>query len=85
MNGSDSENQAVSPIVKGTCRFEELKLSSMNEDESKKLVIVQAMFSLLENMNETEADETPIIQEENSISQGIVKICKESKGRGWYC
>ena len=51
----------------------------MNEDESKKQVIVQAMFSLLDNMSDTETNETPTNIENYHVSPGIVKICKESK------
>lgn len=51
----------------------------MNEDESKKQVIVQAMFSLLDNMNDSDTSETPMNLENCSLSPGIAKICKESE------
>lgn len=56
----------------------------MNEDESKKQVIVQAMFSLLDNMNDSDTSETPMNLENCSLSPGIAKICKESEKWYWW-
>ena len=84
----NAEQQAATSLVSGTCRFEELLLTSANEDESRRLSSVQAIYHLLQNGEEEFADSFPSDQEENtpilshssSLSPDpfISSICHES-------
>lgn len=50
-----AEHLATTSLVSGTCRLEELLLTSANEDESRRLSSVQAMCSLLRNGEDEES------------------------------
>ena len=78
-------------MVSGTCRFEELLLTSANEDESRRLRSVQAVYHLLLNGEEqffdsslsSEGDETPVLSYTPSTVPNpfIASICHESGER----
>lgn len=73
-DGSDS-------LVASTCRLEELKMTSMNEDESRKLVLIQAMCPILNDTMEEESDTDSMqIVDSNreEIRPVIAAICQQS-------
>lgn len=78
-------------MVSGTCRFEELLLTSANEDESRRLRSVQAVYHLLQNGEEqfldsslsSEGEDTPVPSHTPSTAPNpfIASICHESGER----
>ena len=92
-NNRNAEQQAATSLVSGTCRFEELLLTSANEDESRRLSSVQAIYHLLQNGEEQSLDSSPSEQEESTpvLSRTpsttpnpfISFICRESRERSF--
>lgn len=78
-----AENQATSTFVSSTCRLEELKLTSANEDESHKIEIIQAMCSILDNNSderiESQNDSERIESQSVSVSDKLTQICIQSR------
>lgn len=72
-----AEHLATTSLVSGTCRLEELLLTSANEDESRRLNSVQAMYSLLRNDEDEAGMEsmTHPLQANHFISS----ICNQSE------
>ena len=91
MMNRNAEQHAATPLVSGTCRFEELLLTSANEDESRRLSSVQAIYHLLQNGDEQSPDSplsdqeesTPVLSHTPSTAPNpfIVSICHESDVR----
>lgn len=76
-----AENQATSSYVSSTCRLEELKLTSANEDESHKIEIIQAMCSILDNNNEddSQSDTERLESQSVDLSETLIQICVQSR------
>lgn len=75
-----AENQATSTFVSSTCRLEELKLTSANEDESHKIEIIQAMCSILDNnSDESQNDSERIESQSVNVSDKLTQICIQSR------
>ena len=77
MTVRSAEHLATTSLVSGTCRLEELLLTSANEDESRRLNSVQAMCSLLHN----EEDESVVESLTHPLPTNhfISSICSQSQ------
>ena len=80
-----AESLATSPTMKGVCRLEELRLTSANEDESKRFTILRAMCSILENGREDCDGDTLSLtnpsqswRAEEALSAELAALCKRS-------
>ena len=80
-----AESLATSPTMKGVCRLEELRLTSANEDESKRFTILRAMCSILENGREDCDGDTLSLtnpsqswREKEALSAELAVLCKRS-------
>ena len=79
-----AESLATSPTMKGVCRLEELRLTSANEDESKRFTILRAMCSILENGREDCDGDTLSLTNpsqswrEEALSAELAVLCKRS-------
>ena len=80
-----AESLATSPTMKGVCRLEELKLTSANEDESKRFTILQAMCSILLNGREDFDGDTLSLTNpsqsfsvEETLTPELATLCKRS-------
>ena len=80
-----AESLATSPTMKGVCRLEELRLTSANEDESKRFTILRAMCSILENGREDCDGDTLSLtnpsqswRAEEALSAELAVLCKRS-------
>lgn len=81
-----AESLATSPTMKGVCRLEELRLTSANEDESKRFTILRAMCSILENGREDCDGDTLSLtnpsqswRAEEALSAELAALCKRSE------
>ncbi|KAK8817343.1 hypothetical protein WA556_003236, partial [Blastocystis sp. ATCC 50177/Nand II] len=81
-----AESLATSPTMKGVCRLEELRLTSANEDESKRFTILRAMCSILENGREDCDGDTLSLtnpsqswREKEALSAELAVLCKRKR------